>query len=189
MTSTVPDETPIQTLYDTTSDALATVLDAVPEEGWATPSPCAGWSARDVVAHLIDTERDFLTGHGADLGAAPDLDAGPATAWRQHSMAVAEALADGSLPGTAYDGHFGRTTVGDTLAQFYVFDLIVHRWDIATAVGADASLTDAELDRIEAGADGFGDALYLDGVCKPGVEAPAGAGRATRILARLGRRG
>jgi len=70
-----------------------------------------------------------------------------------------------------------------------MFDMVVHRWDIATATGIDGGLSDDELDRIEAGADSFGEALYMDGVCKPGVEAPADAPRQQRVLARLGRTG
>jgi len=59
--------------------------------------------------------------------------------------------------------------------------------DVARAVGAGAGLTNAELDRIEAGAESFGEALYMDGICRPAVEVPADADRATRVLARLGR--
>ncbi len=51
----------------------------------------------------------------------------------------------------------------------------------------DDGLTDAELDRIEQGADSFGEALYMDGACRAGVEAPADADRVGRVLARLGR--
>jgi len=65
--------------------------------------------------------------------------------------------------------------------------MFVHRWDIARAVGADAGLTDAEVDRMEAGADSFGPALYMDGICRPAVDVPADADRPTRVLARLGR--
>jgi uncharacterized protein (TIGR03083 family) len=32
--------------------ALADLLDSVPETGWDTPSLCAGWRLREVVAHL-----------------------------------------------------------------------------------------------------------------------------------------
>jgi len=71
--------------------------------------------------------------------------------------------------------------------QFYVWDMYVHRWDIAQAAGLDADLTDAELDRIEQGADSFGDALYMDGICRPGTQAPTAAGRLDHLLARLGR--
>ena len=35
---------------------------------------------------------------------------------------------------------------------------------------------------------GFGDALYMDGVCKPALDVPAGASRQERALARMGRR-
>jgi uncharacterized protein (TIGR03086 family) len=174
--------------YAAADRPLTAVLDAVPPEAWAAPSPCEGWSARDVVRHLIETQRDFLTGHGVDLGDRPDVDADPAAAWRDHARRVAAAVADPAVAGTEYDGHFGRTTVGASIERFYLFDMIVHRWDVARAAGLDVPFTDAELDRVEQGADGFGDALYLEGVCRPGVDAPADADRSTRVLARLGRR-
>lgn len=176
------------TQYETAHRPLVAVLDTVPAAGWTKPSPCAGWSARDVLRHLIETQREFLTGHGIDPGSAPDIDGDPAGAWRDHAKRVLEVLSDDAVPALAYDGHFGPTTVGATLEQFYIWDMLVHRWDIARSVGSDAGLSDAELDRIERGADSFGDALYLDGVCRPGVEAPADADREARVLARLGRR-
>lgn len=175
------------TKYQQAERPLTAVVDAVPAQAWTSPSPCEGWSARDVLAHVIETQRDFLSGHGIDLGAVPDVTADPAAAWRGHSKRVAGAIADDSLMATAFDGHFGPTTVGATLEQFYVWDMLVHRWDIARSVGADAGLSDAEVDRIDRGADNFGEALHMDGVCKPSVEAPSNADRATRLLAKLGR--
>ena len=58
----------------------------------------------------------------------------------------------------------------------------------ARAAGLEAPFTDAELDQIERDVEGFGPALYMEGICRDGVEPPAGADRATRLLARLGRR-
>lgn len=176
-----------RTDYELANRPLQAVLDAVDPTRWSADTPCEGWSARDVVAHLIGAQREFLTGHGADLGQEPDLDDDPAQAWRTHATHVMAALADDAVAGAAFDGYFGPTTVGDTLARFYVWDMVVHRWDVARATGGDASLTDDELDRVENGADGFGDALYSDGVCAPGVEAPPGSDRTQRVLARLGR--
>jgi uncharacterized protein (TIGR03086 family) len=173
--------------YDAAHRPLTAVLDAVPDDRWASPSPCEGWSARNVVAHLIGTQRDFLTGRGVDLGEAPDVDIDPAAAWHEHAKRVAAAIADDSLVATHFDSHFGPTTVGTTLEQFYVWDMLVHRWDVARAVGADAALTEPELDEIEAGADSFGDALYMEGICRPGTPLPGDADRLARVLARLGR--
>ncbi|WNV77386.1 TIGR03086 family metal-binding protein [Geodermatophilus sp. DSM 44513] len=175
------------TQYEAASRPLTALLDAVPAGRWANPSPCAGWSAADVVGHLIATQRDFLGSHGVDLGGAPDVAADPAAAWRAHAAAVAAALADESVLARPFDGFFGPTTVGTTLARFYVWDVLVHRWDVARAVGADDRLTDEELDRVASGADGFGPALHMDGICRPAVDPPADADRQTRVLARLGR--
>jgi len=179
---------PTATDYDAANRALSAVLDGVPEDQWANPSPCEEWTARDVVGHLIETQRDFFTRHGVDLGEAPDVDLDPAAGWREHAKRVTAALADDTLVATPFDGHFGPTTIGVTLEQFYVWDMVVHRWDVARAVGSDAALTDAELDRMSAGADSFGDALYMDGICRPAVPAPPGADRTAQVLARLGRR-
>ena len=159
----------------------------MPADGWTKPSPCGKWSAADVVAHLIETQREFLTTHGVDLGGGPDAAADPPAAWRRHAERVAEAIADDALPAREFEGFFGPTTVGATFEQFYVWDMLVHRWDVARAAGLDAGLTDGELDRIEAGADSFGPALYMDGICEPAVAVPDDAGHEARALARLGR--
>ena len=178
---------PTLTQYDAANRRLTEILDAVPATAWTSPSPCPEWSAAEVVGHLIATQRDFLGTHGVDLGAAPDVAADAAAAWREHSRQVREALSDDAVHGKQFDGFFGPTTVGAALEQFYVWDMVVHRWDIARAVGADAGLTDEELDRISAGADSFGDALYMDGICQPAVEVPENAEREARVMARLGR--
>jgi uncharacterized protein (TIGR03086 family) len=179
--------TPVAAAYSAALEPLLAVVDAVPAGGWDAPSPCEGWTARDVVAHVVETQREFLTGRGVDLGEEPDVDADPAAAWRAHAARVVAAVADPAVTEQRYDGHFGPTTVGATLEQFYVWDMVVHRWDVARSVGADPALTDAELDRVEAGADSFGEALYWDGICRPAVQPPADADRTTRVLARLGR--
>ncbi|MGY1841506.1 MULTISPECIES: TIGR03086 family metal-binding protein [unclassified Modestobacter] len=187
---TTPDPTapnPTARAHQAASVPLAALLRAVPAGAWSNPSPCAGWTARDVVAHLIDTQRELFAGHGLDVGPAPDAAADPAGAWAAHARRIAELVADDDVVDRGYDGFFGPTTVGATFEQFYVWDMVVHRWDLARATGLDATLTGAELDRIDQGADSFGEALHMDGICAPAVEPPPGADRATRVLARLGR--
>ena len=146
---------PTASAYEAALHPLLTVVDAVPVAAWERLSPCSDWTARDVIDHIIATQRDLLVGHGHDLGAMPDL-SDPAAGLR-------------------------------SLVQFYVWDMLVHRWDIARAAGGDETLTPAELDRIEAGADSFGDALHMDGICGPAVSSPAGADRQVELLGLLGR--
>ncbi|CAM3680090.1 TIGR03086 family metal-binding protein [Occultella aeris] len=168
-------------------EPLLALLGSVPSDGWSASSPCEGWSARDVVRHLIETQREFLTGQELHLGPAPDVDADPAAAWRVHSARVSALLADPAISAQGFDGFFGPTTIGATFERFYVWDMVVHRWDIARATGGDEALTEYELDMIEAGADSFGPTLYMDGICGQAVDPPDGADRQTRLLARLGR--
>nr|WP_245821087.1 maleylpyruvate isomerase family mycothiol-dependent enzyme [Geodermatophilus pulveris] len=159
----------------------------MPAGRWTSPSPCAGWSAADVVGHPIGTQREFLGSHGGDLGGAPDVAADPAAAWRAHAARVATALSDDTVPARPFDGFSGPTTVGAALVQSHVREVLVHRWDVARAVRADDRLTDEELDRVAAGGDGSRPALHMGGICRPAVDPPADAHRQTRVLARLGR--
>lgn len=166
------------------ADAFGAVVGALGPAQWAAPSPCAGWSAADVVDHVIDTEREFLAGHDVDLGPRPAGD--PAARWTAHRAAVLDKVDDTVLD-RGYDGYFGRTTIGAMLVAVYGFDLVVHRWDVARAAGGATSFTDAEMDELEASLALFGDNLYAEGICGPPVPVPADASRQDRLLGVLGR--
>lgn len=183
---TTSTDLPIRDLYRSAAAPLTAVIASLSPTEWDAPSPCDGWDARDVVAHLVDTQRSFLADRGVDLEPAPDT-ADPAAAWAAHRDQVLALLDDDAVAAIPFDGHFGPTTVGDTLARFYVFDMVAHRWHIARAAGRDETFTEAELDAMEAGIASFGPAIHADGICRPGVEAPDGADRQTRVLATLGR--
>jgi uncharacterized protein (TIGR03086 family) len=174
--------------YSRLADRFGGVVDRLDDADWGRESPCEGWSARDVLHHVVSTQRDFLAQHGVDASTPIDLAAEPRAAWHAHDERVRALLADPAVGSHEYDGVFGRTTVGASMVTFYGFDLVVHRWDVATAAGLDERFDDSELGMIESAADGFGEHLYDDGVCKPAVSAPAGADRQARVLARLGRR-
>ena len=193
MTSTTAD---VLGSYTRLSDPFSSVVDRVPADRWDDPSPCEGWNARDVLAHVVTSQREFLAQRGVDATTSYPLDvdhpdrsaADVRAAWHAHDERMRELLADPAVAGMEYDGVFGRTTVGQSIVAFHGFDLFVHRWDIAVAAGLDERLTDVELDMLERAADGFGDHLYDDGVCKPALTVHDGADRQERVLARLGRR-
>lgn len=177
----------IAALHDSANRPLTEVIETVSPERWEAPSPCEGWTARDVLGHLVDSQREFLVARGADL-APVDLTDDPAGAWRTHTRRVGEILATEGFPETTYQSYFGETTAGATFAQYFLWDMLVHRWDIATATGVDSGFTEEELERIDRGADSFGESLHMEGVCGPAVEVPPSASRADRVFARLGRR-
>ncbi len=129
--------------YESARSALEAVLSAVPLDRWSDPSPCEGWTASDVVSHLVQTQREFFAGRDLDVGPAPDPTGDPAAAWKEHAARVLDVVRDTDAVSKGYDGYFGTTTVGATFEQFYVWDMLVHRWDVATSAGLDAGLTDS----------------------------------------------
>ena len=170
-------------LFLDAADRFSTIVSATSD--WSAASPCEGWTAAAVVDHVGDTERQFLEGHGVDLGPRPT--GSPDEVWAAHLAAVRPAV-DDELRAKEYDGFFGRTTIGETLDAFYGFDLVVHGWDLGSASGLPTSFTDADMDAMEQAFVGFGEHAYDDGVFKQPVDAPEGADRQTKLLARLGRR-
>ncbi len=183
--------TPAQTLNDTArrflerAEHYASILDGADQQ-WDAPTPCEGWTVRDVVAHTLDTERNFLATRELPLAKAPDH-ADPALAWRHHAAAVVAVLGQEGVAEHEYDGYFGRTTIAATMADFYGWDLVIHGWDVARATGQPWSLSDDEVASLSATADGWGPALHSDGVCGPEVEVAPSAPAYEKLLARLGR--
>ena len=81
-----------------------------------------------------ELERDFLGQQGFDLGAAPDL-ADPARDWEEHAEQVVDIVDRDGVAAREYDGFFGPTTLGATMADFYGWDLLIHGSDLARASG------------------------------------------------------
>jgi uncharacterized protein (TIGR03086 family) len=175
--------TPLTERYLTQADLFTAVVDAATD--WTAPSPCEEWTATDVVEHVVSTQRGYFDQRGAHLGDLPGDD--PSTRWHTHLRQVRDVVADDGFATTEFDGYFGRTTVDELLANFYGFDMTVHRWDLGQAVGVPVTFTDDELDRIEQAVDGLGEMLYSSGACKPPLEVPDDAPRQQRMLGRLGR--
>ena len=166
------------------ADRFGTFVDRVAR--WDAPSPCEGWDAEALLDHIIETQRQAITGQGIDLlDQAPGAD--PTARWAEHRATIGPVLLEDPRLSVTYEGWFGPTTLAETLSRFYGFDLLVHRWDLATSQGQDADLTDEELDRVEQGIESFGDAMYQPGISAPAITVPDDAPRLHRILGRVGR--
>lgn len=162
-------------------------VDAVQPDRWASPSPCEGWSARDVVRHVIDTHGAMPGYAGLSLSLKKSVDDDPVGAWAEARDGMQALLDDPERAGAEYDGFFGRTTLQDTVDRFLGFDLLIHGWDIARATGQDETLPAPEVHRVYEDALSLGDNLRQGGVCGPEVSVPADASEQDRLLALLGR--
>jgi uncharacterized protein (TIGR03086 family) len=160
----------------------------VSPEKWDAPSPCEGWTARDVVKHIVDVHVLFerLVGRAFEpqLSVADD----PLGAVREVGAIVQANLDDPEKANAEFDGVFGRQTFAAAIDRFLNFDLAVHGWDLARAVGIDARIAPDEIARLRVAAEAFGPALHSPNVCGPAVEVADDADDQTKLLALLGRR-
>jgi uncharacterized protein (TIGR03086 family) len=174
--------------YVRLADAFTATVTAVPADAWANPSPCADWTARDVVRHVAATQGMFLGFVGRDLGDVPSVDDDPLAAWTAARAVVQGDLEDPVRAAAEFDGFLGRSTFEAAVDRFLCMDLVVHRWDLAHAAGLDDRIDAADVARVRQGAEAFGDALRSPGAFGPALEPPDGADEQARLLAFLGRR-
>lgn len=156
---------------------------------WDTPSPVAGWVARDVVRHLTAWLPGLLaTGAGIDLPAGPSVDDDPVAAWQVHCDAVQALLDD---PGSAHreltNPHFGQLPLADAVDRFYTADVFMHTWDLARATGQDDRLDLDFCAQLLGQLEQAESAIRSSGHYGARVEVPADADAQTRLLGFIGR--
>ncbi|WP_035799070.1 TIGR03086 family metal-binding protein [Kitasatospora mediocidica] len=121
------------------------VLDAVRPEHLDLPTPCAQWTLRRLLAHMLGQNHGFAQaalGRGADPAVWVDLEVGddqvgPAFAASADELGAAfgKAVEAGDtllipeiLPGHAFPA---EQAIG-----FHLVDTLIHGWDVAATVGA-----------------------------------------------------
>jgi uncharacterized protein (TIGR03086 family) len=158
-------------------------------DAWDAPAPVEGWTARDVVRHLVEWFPAFLeSGAGVRLPAGPSVDEDPVAAWRVHTDGVQALLDD---PATAdrvlSNPHLGEVPLPEAVARFYTADVFMHTWDLARATGQphgmDPDLAAATL----AGMEPLDEVLRQSGQYGPRVEVADDADPVTRLAAFIGR--
>ncbi|MBB3052284.1 uncharacterized protein (TIGR03086 family) [Prauserella isguenensis] len=165
--------------------ALTALVDSAAPGDWARPSPVAEWTALDVVTHLVEWSRGFLTGAGVTL---PDLDVGadPAAAWRRHTADV-QSILDDPRDRRLVNPHIGTKPVAEAVDEFYTADVWMHSWDLAKALGREPDLDPARCAAALEGMRAVEDLLRNSGQFGPAVPVPGDAPAQDRLMAFLGR--
>jgi uncharacterized protein (TIGR03086 family) len=178
--------------------ASAAVAMRVTPEQLSRPTPCAGWSVADLLAHMTAQHLGFAAaarGGGADLSVwqpvASDMD--PVSAYVAASDEVVAAFAEPgvlerqlSLPEISTE----TTFAGAQAVSFHFVDYVVHTWDLARAVDTpidlDQDLLDVALEVAERVPGG--EARLRPGAAfAPALPEPESDGTLDRILTLLGR--
>ena len=174
--------------YRRLAAGFAARIAAVPDDRWTAPSPCDGWTARDVVGHVVDTQAMFLGLVDRSMPDGPSANDDPAGAWAHATSVVQADLDDPERAGFTFTGFFGESTFEAAIDRFLCFDLIVHSWDLARATGGDESVAPADAEFVIAGVAEFGDSIRSPQACGPEIAVDADANLTTRMLALVGRR-
>ncbi|MGE3833804.1 MAG: TIGR03086 family metal-binding protein [Acidimicrobiia bacterium] len=170
-------------------DFTATV-EAVPADRWESPAPCEGWVARDVVGHLVGWVPAFLAAGGGPVPpSGPAVADDPAGAWRALDDGI-QAVLDDPVASAAIVDHprAGARSYADTVAMFFLGDVLVHTWDLARATGLEEALDPVEVAAMLAGMEPLDEMLRSSGQYGPRVPVPDGADLQTRLIAFTGRR-
>lgn len=154
---------------------------------WQSPSPVAGWTARDVVGHLIEWSRSLLaSGAGVEFPAVPSVTTDPAGAWAEHAAAV-QALVDDPGDRELSNPHTGEVPLAEAIDQFYTSDVLMHTWDLARATGQDDRLEEADCAALLAGMEPLEEVLRDSGQYGDRVPVPDDAPVQERLLGFIGR--
>ena len=154
------------------------VADAVAD--WDAPAPVEGWTARDVVEHLVTWLPAFLSAGGVALGTADPRPADPADA----VQALLDAP-DADRPFT--HPHVGTHPLDQAVAQFYTADVFMHTWDLARTSGQDVELDPDRCAAMLAGMAPIEDMLRGSGQYGPAVPVPDDASVQDRFVGFIGR--
>jgi uncharacterized protein (TIGR03086 family) len=174
--------------FRTLAAAFTDRVEAVPADRWESPSPCEGWTARDVVRHMVGNVDMFHGMIGEERPSGKTVDDDPVAAWAEARDAMQAALDDPETARREYDGFFGRTTLEQSVDRLMGADLVVHAWDLARATGGDEKLDPDAVHEVFTALQPMDEMLRAPNAFGPKLDPPAGADEQTRLLAFLGRR-
>ena len=122
------------------------VIDAIKPEQYSDQSPCAEWTVRDVLNHVITGNLMFharITGELAPDRTVDHTGADPLAAWRASAAKLREAFGREGVLDKVFESPFGPRP-GAFLLTMRVNDSLIHAWDLAKATGQSTDL-DPEL--------------------------------------------
>lgn len=156
---------------------------------WDAPAPVDGWTARDVVRHLVEWFPGFLaSGSDVSLPSGPSADDDPVGAWRSQAEAVQALLDDPATGGRVLSNpHIGEVALPEAVDRFYTSDVFMHTWDLARATGQDETLDPETCAELLAGMEPIEEVLRGSGQYGARVDVPADADVQTRMLGFIGR--
>lgn len=174
--------------YRRVAGRFTDVARRVAPDAWEQPAPCEGWTARDIVRHLVEWVPAVIGRSGVALATGPTVDTDPVGAWLALDSALQAALDDPTIAATEFDvGPPGRMSVEGAIGMIVLGDVLVHTWDLARSSGQEASVDTAIAAAMLDGMLPMDEMLRASGHYGPRVMVPDDADVVTRLIAFTGR--
>ncbi|MEV4416102.1 TIGR03086 family metal-binding protein [Catellatospora sp. NPDC049609] len=129
--------------------AAAAAVNRVKRADLARPTPCGDWNLGQLLGHMIGHNRGFAAaaaGRPTDPAVWDDLTppADPRRVFAESVTQVTKAFRDRTLLDRRIEVYGYGTYTAPTVLGMHFVDFLVHAWDVAKSIGADATL-DPEL--------------------------------------------
>jgi uncharacterized protein (TIGR03086 family) len=180
--------TPVQDSYRLVSSGFDAAVVAVSPDEWEAQSPCEQWTARDVVAHIVEGHRSVIAGVRGEEAEPLGADEDPRLAWEKASQAINVITGDPEAVAKEVDGPTGKMPAGEIIGRFVTMDLLVHTWDLARTIGADERLDEDSVRRAYETLKPMDAMIRQPNFFGPKLDPPDGADLQTEFLYFLGRR-
>ena len=153
---------------------------------WSAPAPVDGWTARDVVDHLVTWFPGFLASGGVELPGGPATADDPVAAWQHHADAVQALVADHGDEEFTHP-YIGTLPLAQAVDRFYTSDVFMHSWDLARAGGQVARLDEDFAGELLGGMAQMEEVLRSSGQYGDPVAVAADAPVVDRLMGFIGR--
>lgn len=170
--------------HQAVADEFSRLVDGTTD--FSAPAPVAGWTAADVVDHLVTWLPGFLAAGGVELAPGPSATADPVAAWRHHADAVQALITERGDEEFSHP-HVGTLPLALAVDRFYVADVFMHAWDLARAGGQDARLDEDFAGELLAGMAQMEDVLRSSGQYGAPVAVAPDAPVVDRLMGFVGR--
>lgn len=171
--------------YETAADGFSAVL-ARSGVDLSMGSPCEGWTAQDIVDHVVGGTSYYAAEFGGTVPEVPG-DADVVTRYDALRAALADACRRPGALDQMVSSPLGGEIPAAVMLGIYTTDTLIHTWDLGRAVGVDVELDRDLLQRSWDGIIPIEELVRTPGVFGPAVDIDDAAPFQDRAMAFFGR--